>query len=109
MMDEANMEEEENELAKAVYHYDTLIEELKKSHASEIELMRHKLDKTSQSLEEKQQELLDILTRFSPLVKIHAGEKSVEEDRKERIERHWKADLGLLEIILERYRIRVFE
>ena len=60
MMDEANMEEEENELAKAVYHYDTLIEELKKSHASEIELMRHKLDKTSQSLEEKQQELFEL-------------------------------------------------
>ena len=47
-------------------------------------------------LEEKEHELLDILTKFSPLVKIHAGEKSIEQDRKERIERHWKADVAIL-------------
>ena len=34
------------------------------------------------------------------MVKIHAEEKSLEEDRKERIERHWKADLSILEIML---------
>jgi hypothetical protein len=40
-------------------------------------------------------------------VKIHAGEKSLEEDRKERIERHWKADIALLEVLLEKHKIRV--
>lgn len=69
--------EEENELIKVIYHYDALIEELKRSHASEIELFKHKLAKMTKSLDEKQQELLDMLTRFSPLVKIHAEEKSV--------------------------------
>jgi hypothetical protein len=53
--------------------------------------------------------LLDILTKFSPLVKIHAGEKSIEEDRKERIERHWKADVAILDVLLRKYRIKVFE
>jgi hypothetical protein len=60
-------------------------------------------------LEEKEQELLDILTKFSPLVKIHAGEKSFEEDRKERIERHWKADVALLDVLLRKYKIKVWE
>lgn len=50
----------------------------------------------------------DVLTRFSPLVKIHADEKSLEEDRKERIERHWKADLAILEIMLRKYKIATF-
>jgi len=42
------------------------------------------------------------------LVKIHAEQKSLEEDRKERIERHWKADLGILDIMLKKYKIRIF-
>ena len=49
-----------------------------------------------------------MLTRFSPLVDIHTEKKSLEEDRKERIERHWKADLAILEIMLRKYRIRTF-
>jgi hypothetical protein len=53
-------------------------------------------------------ELEDVLTKFSPLVKIHADEKSLEEDRKERIERHWKADLSILEIMLKKYKIITF-
>jgi len=42
------------------------------------------------------------------LVKIHAEEKTIEEDRKERIERHWKGDVGILEVMLKRYKIRTF-
>lgn len=49
-----------------------------------------------------------MLTRFSPLVKIHADEKSLEQDRKERIDRHWKADLTILEVMLQKYKIRTF-
>lgn len=49
-----------------------------------------------------------MLTRFSPLVKIHADEKSLEEDRRDRIERHWKADLSILEVMLRKYKIRTF-
>lgn len=46
--------------------------------------------------------------KFSPLVKIHAGEKSIEDDRKERIEKHWKAEVRMLEVLLKKYRIKVF-
>ena len=48
-------------------------------------MLRINEKKIRNRLEEKEHELLDILTKFSPLVKIHAGEKSIEEDRKERI------------------------
>ena len=44
-------EEEDNELAKAVYHYDALIQELKRSHASEVELLKHKINKSNKNLE----------------------------------------------------------
>lgn len=100
--------ENENELARAIYHYDTVIDELKKSHEIEVEFFKMSLDKSAGRLKEKELELEDVLTRFSPLVKIHADEKSLEEDRQERLERHWKADLALLEIMLRKYRIRTF-
>lgn len=75
----------ETELERAVYHYDNLIEELKKNHEQELEVLKLNEKKLRNRLEEKEHELLDILTKFSPLVKIHAGEKSIEQDRKERI------------------------
>ena len=43
-------EDEDNELAKAVYHYDALIDELKRSHASEVELLKHKINKSNKNL-----------------------------------------------------------
>ena len=65
-------EENEDELARAIFHYDTLIEELKKSHAMELEHYRVTVDKANSRLKEKESELEDVLTRFQPLVKIHA-------------------------------------
>jgi hypothetical protein len=95
-------------LARAICHYDSIIEELKHSHEMEIEYLKLTNQQSSTKLKEKELELEDVLTRFSPLVKIHADEKSFEEDRKERIERHWKADLAILDIMLKKYRIRTF-
>lgn len=74
----------------------------------EIEYYKSALDKENVKLKEKELELEDVLTRFSPLVKIHAEEKTLEEDRKERIERHWKADVGILEIMLRKHKIISF-
>ena len=74
----------------------------------ELEHYKSSVDKANSRLKEKQSELEDVLTRFQPLVKIHAEEKSLEEDRKERIERHWKADIGILEVMLSKYKIRTF-
>jgi hypothetical protein len=71
-------QEESTELTKLVVHYDAIIEGMKKSHETELELLRHKITGLSKNLDEKQQETLDILTRFSPLVKIHAEEKTIE-------------------------------
>ena len=74
----------------------------------ELEHYKLTLDKANSKLKEKESELEDVLTRFQPLVKIHAEEKSIEEDRKERIERHWKGDISILEVMLNRYKIRTF-
>lgn len=51
----------------------------------ELEYYKLSLDKSTGRLKQKENELEDVLTRFSPLVKIHADEKSLEEDRKDRI------------------------
>ena len=74
----------------------------------EMEHYKITVDKANARLKDKQAELEDVLTRFQPLVKIHAEEKSLEEDRKERIEKHWKADIGILEVMLEKHRIKTF-
>jgi hypothetical protein len=66
------VEEEENELARAICHYDSIIEELKHSHEMEIEYLKLTNDQNATKLKEKELELEDVLTRFSPLVKIHA-------------------------------------
>lgn len=73
-----------------------------------MEYLKLELSKNATKLKEKEQEFEDMLTRFSPLVKIHADEKTLEEDRQERIDRHWKADLAILEIMLRKYKIRTF-
>jgi hypothetical protein len=43
----------------------------------EIDYMKLNLEKNVGKLKEKELELEDVLTRFSPLVKIHADEKSL--------------------------------
>jgi hypothetical protein len=64
-------------LERAVYHYDNLIEELRRNHEAEVELLRINEKKCRGRLKEKEQEVVDILVRFSPLVKIHAGEVDI--------------------------------
>ena len=68
-----------------IFHYDSQIEDMKRGHEMQLEALKLEIDKNAGKLKQKELELEDVLTRFSPLVKIHADEKSLEEDRKERI------------------------
>lgn len=73
-----------------------------------MEVMKLEMQKLRKELTEKHEEFEDLLKRFTPLVKIHAGEKTIEQDRRERMERHWKADIALLQILLDKHKIQVF-
>lgn len=101
-------EHEHDDFAGLVKHYDDLMEELRKTHNTENEMANLKIQKLEATLKEKQTELYGILEQFAPLVKIHSKEKTVEDDRHERIEKHWKADIALLEVLLEKHKIRAF-
>jgi hypothetical protein len=70
--------------------------------------LEDEIQRLEKSLSAKQEEIKNILTRFVPLLRIQAGEVSIEQDRKERIERHWKADLSILEVLLKQYKIKMF-
>jgi hypothetical protein len=85
------------------------MEELRKSHHVDNETANLKIQRLESSLRDKQAEYEDVLRRFAPLVLISAGKKSLEDDRRERIERHWKADIALLEVLLEKHKIRALE
>lgn len=102
-------EQEHDDFAGLVAHYEQLIEELKKSHNVDTETANLKIQRLESSLRDKQAEYEDVLRRFAPLVLISAGKKSLEDDRRERIERHWKADIALLVVLLEKHKIQVLE
>lgn len=88
---------------------DLKYQEEKKLLETKIESLSDEVQRLSKSLKDKQQELTDILTRFAPLVSIHSEEISLEEDRKQRIDKHWKADVAILDAMLKQYRIKVLQ
>ena len=50
-----------------------MLDELKKSHNNDMEMVGIEVKKLRRELTEKQEEFEDLLKRFTPLVKIHAG------------------------------------
>lgn len=51
-----------------VLHYENIIQQLKNNKALELSLAHENIQKLNQNLREKQQEVLEILERFSPLM-----------------------------------------
>lgn len=49
--------------------------------------------------------MLEILERFSPLMEYKLNAQSIEVERKEKIERHYKANVDLLSVMLDKYSI----
>jgi short-subunit dehydrogenase involved in D-alanine esterification of teichoic acids len=94
-------------IKELIIHYESVIQELKNNKTLEMSLAAQTIEKLNQSLREKQQEVLDILERFSPLMEYKMNESSIQAERKEKIEQHYAANLDLLAVILDKYRIVV--
>jgi hypothetical protein len=86
-------------------HYESLIEELKRNKMTELSISNNKIEALKQSLNEKQQEILDLLNRFSPLMEFKMQHEDIDEERKRKIQEHQKADIDLLDVMLQKYDI----
>lgn len=59
-------------------HYESLIEELKRNKVTELSIANNKIESLKQSLNEKQQEILDLLNRFSPLMEYKMSHEDID-------------------------------
>jgi hypothetical protein len=82
-----------------------MIEELKKNKLNEIELANQKIESLKATLDQKQHEIIELLNRFSPLVELQLNRPSIDEDRRAKIEQTQKADVAILQVLLEKYQI----
>ena len=72
---------------------------------TELSISNNKIEALKQSLNEKQQEILDLLNRFSPLMEYKMQKEDIDEERKRKIQEHQRADIDLSEVMLHKYDI----
>ena len=77
-----NDEEEDIAMKDLVLHYQNIIQQLKNKKNLELNLANQTIQKLNQGLRQKQQEVLEILERFSPLMEYKLNPASIEEERK---------------------------
>jgi hypothetical protein len=98
-------EDENFDMKEIIVHYESLIEELKRNKMTELSISNNKIESLKQSLNEKQQEILDLLNRFSPLMEYKIHKEEIDEERRRKIQEHQKGDIDLLEVMLQKYDI----
>jgi len=49
--------------------------------------------------------MLDLLNRFSPLMEYKMSHEDIDEERRRKIEEHQRADIDLLDVMLQKYDI----
>ncbi len=72
---------------------------------TELSISNNKIESLKQSLNEKQQEILDLLNRFSPLMEFKMQHEDIDEERRRKIQEHQRADIDLLDVMLQKYDI----
>lgn len=82
-----------------------MIEELKRNKITELMIANNRIESLKLSLNEKQQEMLDLLNRFEPLMEYKMNREDIDEERRRKIEEHQKADIDLLQVMLQKYDI----
>lgn len=60
-----------------ILHYESMIDELKKNKADELELANGKIDTLREALLQKQQDIEQILAKFTPLMDLHINRRDV--------------------------------
>jgi hypothetical protein len=64
-------------LKELVIHYENIIQELKNNKILELDMLNQTIEKLNQNLKEKEQEVLEILERFSPLMEYKINPISI--------------------------------
>lgn len=94
---QGNLDDEEDiEIKELIMHYETMIDELKKSKANELSIASQKIDTLKFNLEQKQQELIEALTRFEPLLELQVNRGNIEEERRAKIEQAQRSNISIL-------------
>ncbi len=70
-------DDEDIEIKELILHYESMIDELKKNKADELELANGKIDTLREALLQKQQETEQILAKFTPLMDLHINRQDV--------------------------------
>jgi hypothetical protein len=89
-------DEEDIEIKELIMHYESMIDEIKKSKSNELSIASQKIDTLKFNLEQKQQELIEALNRFEPLLQLQVNRGSIEEQRRAKIEQSQKSDIAIL-------------
>ena len=82
-----------------------MIEELKKNKANELSIASQKIDTLKYNLNQKQEELVEALNRFEPLLELQRNRPNIEEERRIKIEQSQKTNIAILEVLLDKYGI----
>ena len=86
-------------------HYESMIEELKKNKANELSIASQKIDTLKYNLNQKQQELIEALQRFEPLLELRKDRGNMEAERAQKIEESMKTNVAILDVLLNKYGI----
>ena len=82
-----------------------MIEELKLNKENEMSLAEDKIKQLKDSLDQKQQEVIELLNKFSPLMELKVNPNNIEQERREALEKNKRGSLDVLDVLLNKYQI----
>ena len=82
-----------------------MIDELKKNKENEVSLAEDKIKQLKDSLDQKQQEVIELLNKFSPLMELKVNPNNIEQERRDVLEKNKRGSLDVLDVLLNKYQI----
>lgn len=70
-----------------------------------MDLAEDKIKQLKDSLDQKQQEVIELLNKFSPLMELKVNPNNVEQERREALEKSKRGSLDVLDVLLNKYQI----
>ena len=72
---------------------------------NEMSLAEDKIKQLKDSLDQKQQEVIELLNKFSPLMELKVNPNNIEQERREALEKNKRGSLDVLDVLLNKYQI----
>ena len=70
-----------------------------------MDLAEDKIKQLKDSFDQKQQEVIELLNKFSPLMELKVNPNNVEQERREALEKSKRGSLDVLDVLLNKYQI----